>query len=341
MKGISGVEGTDDLSGPFDRSVTALADAYRYGLLDVQSEERSAHNDRLLGARTLGIEVTVPELAARCGLGNIDPQHTGGDSSRTAIEAALDVTPPPRGSRLVTVREDADAIGAMAVLAFRCANGCLSAGMRGRVDAIARSDRFDYGPWPGVRPLPGSVEDLDAAPFGAPALAAIRGACFDTRKATADKVAILLSWLLRGIEPETYRAAWRTRQQELLDALDKGEVLLETHSRGRIAVVETSRDDALRVAYHLAPVVVARKPHFRWRGKGEPHTRYAVTQWEPGWIDLVRVRDDLARREYGWGGSATFIASPQGIGSQIALADILDVAERHLLTAPLSEERRS
>ena len=61
------------LVGPHGVDDAAL-DAYTYGLLDPRAGV-AGENLPLLGAATLGIEVTVPELARRCGLGNIDPQH--------------------------------------------------------------------------------------------------------------------------------------------------------------------------------------------------------------------------------------------------------------------------
>jgi hypothetical protein len=93
---------------------------YNYGILRTdKSAEAEAHNKELLGPETLGIEVTVEWLAAQCGLGNIDPQHTeGGESS--AIERACTYSPLPRmGTNLVTIRPDKDSIGAMAILEIR------------------------------------------------------------------------------------------------------------------------------------------------------------------------------------------------------------------------------
>ncbi len=92
------------------------------------------HNEEWLGPNTLGIEVTRDAFAKRCGLGNIDPQHSDGptDYSRqdsSAIEAALTWELPPDGAKLVTLRYDKDAIGAMAVLMLRA---------DGRSDAIDR-----------------------------------------------------------------------------------------------------------------------------------------------------------------------------------------------------------
>lgn len=308
-------------------SVADISGGYRYGFLDPRP---GADNGGLLGARTIGIEVTVPEFAAGCGLGNLDPQHGEGDVSRAAIEAAVEVPLPPRESRLVTVRPDVDSCGAMAVLALRRAGVALGRGTRSRVDVVARADRFDRGRWPGVRPLPCAVEDLETKVSDGAALAAIRGACFDHEPSATDKVEVMIRWLLDGEEPPRYRQAWRAQQEDLIGALRRGEIRLESRFAGSVAVLETVRTDALDLGYRLAPVVVARNPAFRWRGTGNPHQRYAVAQWELGWIDMIKVRQELTRLEPGWGGSPTIIGSPQGKGSTLSLENVLTAVSRCL-----------
>jgi hypothetical protein len=47
-------------------------------LLPERMKGAAMHNAALLGELSYGIEVTEPGLAARCGLGNLDPQHTCG-----------------------------------------------------------------------------------------------------------------------------------------------------------------------------------------------------------------------------------------------------------------------
>ena len=63
---------------------------YRYALLKpLRAPGAEDWNAAILARPCLGIEVTEPELAARCVLGNIDPQHLGGiDTPRRDLAAA-------------------------------------------------------------------------------------------------------------------------------------------------------------------------------------------------------------------------------------------------------------
>ena len=253
-------------SGPED----AALDAYAYGLLDPRacagtSVDGGGDNARLLGPTTLGIEVTVPELARWCGLGNIDPQHGGGigvgnPAAAAAIEACLTATPPPAGATLVTVRPDLDAFGAMAVLALRRAGRHPSLAMRARIERAARADRFDHGPWPGPRPLPTTADELAVATSQDPALVAVTGAMFDRERSARERVRLAARWLTSGAEPPGYRERWTDRANVLLDGLASGAVAVETAAEGRIAVMTSRIQGSLRLGYCAAPVVVAHDP---------------------------------------------------------------------------------
>ena len=198
---------------------------YRFALLDLRPIPAAEEgNAKLLGPNTLGIEVTIPALAARCGLGNLDPQHSGGDASRAALEEALnwrtygpEAELPPDGATLATVRADLDAVGAMAVFSLRREvdwgedeeNPLLESEFLGRIGMIAESDKFGRGCWPGQRPLPSGdnpwPEGSASAESSRP-LAAIAAAVMDFKVPLTDRVSVMERWLLTGEEPEQYRA---------------------------------------------------------------------------------------------------------------------------------------
>lgn len=284
---------------------------YTYALLDPRrSPEAHAHNDEILGdgATVLGIEVTVPELAARCGLGNIDPQHLGGDAATAAIDAAWTHPLPPNGTTLVTVRADADALGAMAILEYR-AGSPGGGGWNDEYDVGARAaqisavDRESMRPWPGVRELPGPQELM-----GGPA-ASVAAVAMDPRRSIAERVGLVTDWLVTGqfagsedLQRELHTEGRAVIRQTDVD-VDSG-----------VAVVTTGRQ-GVRLGYYRAGVVVATNPTFRFAG-GEPHRKHTVARWNStvlmDWDGLLSA---LREREPGWGGSSSIIGSPQGVPS--------------------------
>jgi hypothetical protein len=147
--------------------------------------EAKKPSDILDPSTTLGIEITVPEVATRCGLGNLDGQHGTGsvpydegainallgrnDWGGAAIAIALAVYPPVDGTIFATSRPDLDSIGAMAVLVLR------SLGLAEHIDrelvkAIAAADSFRSGAWTPCSlpteesPWPRGASTIDSTP---------------------------------------------------------------------------------------------------------------------------------------------------------------------------------
>ena len=329
---LSATDGGRPLVGVAPDAGETVLDAYTYGLLDPRPGA-AGENRSLLGTTTLGIEVTVPELARGCGLGNIDPQHGGGAgigmSWATAIEACLTEPPPPAGATLVTVRPDLDAFGAMALLAYHRVGGKPGPAMRARIDRAARADRFDHGPWPGPRPLPVTIDDFAAVTNQDPALVAVTGAMFDRELAVRERVGIAARWLETGAEPAGYRERWTAHARVLIAGLASGAVEVEETAGGRIALVTSRLPGSLRLGYGRAPVVIAHDP-------GAPDAdppalrRVVVAQYARGYVDLGGVCEMLARQEPGWGGSSTILGSPQGRARGLGVETIIAVVARHL-----------
>lgn len=286
--------------------------AFRFGVLNPRD---AAAGGAYLGPSALGIEVTVPALAARCGLGNIDPQHApGSDGDRAAIEAALDWPLPPDGSTLATIRPDLDSLGAMAVLAIRADGIAIDAAARRRIGEIAAADRHDRGPWPGARPLAAAL--ADPTPLAALALAVA-----DVTLTLQERVALLSRWLIDGVVPEAYQQLAAAARQELTAAVTTGAVRIRALCGNRVAVVIATRSEALRLGYCLAPVVIALNPKFRLDG-GPPCRKFTVAQYRAGYADFAALRTALAARETGWGGTPTILGSPQGTGSRLSLVTV-------------------
>ena len=305
---------------------------YRCGLLHPAPRSAQDHlnNDALLGPRTLGIEVTIPDFAARCGLGNIDPQHDGGDDPRAAIEVCLDYPLPRTGATLVTIRPDIDALGGMALLLLRADGQALPGAGRARVQMVAAQDRFARGAWPGVRPLPQTWEEFLELQEGGAELAGLAACVADHRAPVADRIRQCAAWLMEGAEPGEYGEAVTTRARALCTALQDGAIQVRAACDGRAAIAEGVAEGAIRLGYCRAPVLIGLHPRFRFAG-GEPHRKFTICQHEAGYLDLPAVVAELNRMEPGWGGSRTIVGSPQGSSSILSIEEVTAVVARHLL----------
>ncbi len=303
---------------------------FKFGILDPRPVGTEA-NALLVGPNTFGVEVTIPALAAQCCLGNLDPQHSGQNADQAAIEAALTVELPVEGSTLVTVRADLDSIGAMALLEIRSRNGQFSAAAVARILRVAAADKFARGHWAGVKPLPTTENpwpEKNASASDTRELAAIAAAVADFKVAIADRVAWMEKWLLTGEEPCAYRAQVDKERSDMIAALESGAITHRTE--GKIAVVVSTHRAATMVGYSLAPVVVALNREFSFQG-GPKHSKFTVSQYEAGYLDLKAAFTELSALEAGWGGSPTIGGSPQGINSTLKIEQVVEIVSKHLI----------
>ena len=82
------------------------------------------------------------------------------------------------------------------------------------------------------------------------------------------------------------------------------------------------------LGYRFAPLVVA------FAGRDIPR-QVTIAQFSAGYVDLAAVASDLNAEEPGWGGSATIVGSPQGVGSRLSEARILMAVESYRAATPL------
>lgn len=280
----------------------------------------------------LGIEVTIPALASRCDLGNIDPQHTSSNPDQAAIELALTCELPADGATIITVRPDLDSLGSMAVLSLRAKGTGISSAM-GRIGQIAESDKFARGGWPGTRPLPTTENpwpESGASASDSRPLAAIAAAVSDFKASLADRVSTMEQWLMTGEEPQSYRNQVERDRADMIAALESGKISVSTVADGKIALVVSTHRAATMVGYTQAAVVVALNPEFRVQG-GEPHAKFTVCQFSLGFDNLQAAMAELQVLETGWGGSPTIIGSPQGVASTLTTEQVVEVVSRNLL----------
>jgi len=289
-------------------------------------------NDKVFANPVYGIEVTVPALAKRC-MANLDPQHSGGNVNRAAIEDALTAELPAEGTTLATVRADLDAVGSMSVFNLRAKGESLEPAME-RIALVAAADKFSRGGYSGPKSLPTRSNPWDESSATAESsrpLAAIAAAVMDFKVPLADRVSTMERWLLTGDEPEQYRTQFEKERLDMITAMETGQIKYETSSDGRIAVVESTHRAATSVGYSLAPVVIARNPAFKLGG-GEAHVKFTICAFEPKFADIKSALAELATLEAGWGGSPTIGGSPQGVSSALTIDQVVAVVEKHLLT---------
>ena len=286
-------------------------------------------NAPLLGSHTLGIEVTEPDLAAGCGRGNIDPQHSPGGDGRAAIEAAMRWPLPPAGTRLVTIRADADALGAMAVLRLRATHGRLPSAAILRVLHLAACDAFDLGCWEcwrmrrGPMPRPAAVADvahLSMRHAQATAIATDPGHSLDQR---VDRMA---GWLQTGVFPADAAASAVTYLSRLAAAWNDGRIRVDVDLDGTLATVRAEAPSGLALGYRFAPVVIGDA------GDRIPR-RVTIAQFERGHANLRAVARALGALEPGWGGSDIIVGAPQGIGSSLPAETIRRIVSLNLTAA--------
>ncbi len=337
----------------------------KFGVLDPRPiPVAESANSALLGPNTIGIEVTIPTLATRCGRGNIDPQHTGGDETKTAIEIACEqvescfegrpccgggwdsyycpecdggqqpsYSPERRWSDavLVTVRPDLDSVGAMAVYSLAVQGKSLAPAMK-RIQMVATADKFARGGYPGPKPLPTRDNPWDESSATAESsrpLAAIAAAVMDFKVPLADRVVTMEKWLLTGDEPAQYRPQVEKERLDMITAMEAGQIKSETRSDGRIAVVESTHRAATSVGYSLAPVVVALNPSFK-QGPSEPYKKFTICAFEAKFADIKSALAELETLEAGWGGSPTIGGSPQGVSSVLTIDQVVEVVAKYL-----------
>ena len=303
---------------------------YFFAQIDPRPASEDANNsifNTLTGV--LGIEVTIPKWAEKCSLGNIDPQHLGGNSQMAAIQEALSYELPPEGATLATIRCDLDSIGSMAVICLRSNDIKIPSEAMIRITQVAQSDIFANGIWQ-ASVLPTNENRWPTGSAEASAtqeLAAMAALVSDFKLPLAERVEAMKNWILTGEESSSHREKVETERDALIEALQDGTI--EYRLVDGIALVQSTHRAAMMVGYSLAPVVVALNPEFGF-GDSPKIKKFTIAQHETGHVNLQEVLTELSKLEDGWGGSATIGGSPQGVSSQLSIEQVEEVVKKHL-----------
>lgn len=303
-----------------------MTTGYVFELLDPRPQGADANDAVFEAARNgvLGIEITIPTLAERCTLGNLD-HHGPVSTSETpsACEQALEMYKraewndwPGDDITLVTVRADADSVMAMAVFAYW---------------EFERSQSASYLPWDHaiVREI-GRMDRLGPAggPYSPKAVAIARVTADFRRplKERVDWVEVFLRW--PDDRKEEVEALCAETEAELEAARQASEITVVAD--GRIATVVSTHRMAFQIGYEVAPVVVALNPAMPVQD-GEPIVKYTIARYDnhiP--CDIMGAAADLDKIERGWGGRGDIAGSPQGVSSKLTLEQVVEAVTHHL-----------
>ena len=279
-----------------------------------QQEKERLRALRVQGKKIIGLEMTVPDLAKYCHK-NIDPQHTEGNAdeccAKTVAENAATLLGDYRGQDVVFVtnRVDLDSIAAY-VIGDRYLQGETTE----YNDSLAQINEHDAHlgeEWKGPKPIEQAF-DPDNKPA---ALASTIKVFMVTPKNIED----VRTFIDTGNVEESTMDNYRTVQRGIIERVKSGEIRVDVV--GGVAYVETPLPCATNVGYSFAPVVVATNPTMR-NPDGTTYRKVSICQHEAGYVDLEAVKRKLATNEAGWGGSPTFIGSPQGQDCTTELSDI-------------------
>jgi hypothetical protein len=326
-------------------SVADSTRRYFFGQLKTDgSPESNSFNNHWLGKKTLGIEVTDPALAPRCGLGNIDPQHVVGGGKSSAVERALEWPLPADGSNIVTIRLDKDSLSTMAVFLLG------SEGRDHKIDKLLLNwiGALDNAPFRQVRDTHPELYDMFKGARHTDAINVIaKGHGNEPLAARVKAVANILTGEMPASELAALVAQfdrWRENRSYASETFEPVKFC------GNVALYREPRryDDVRSYANPRHAVVVINDPE-RYTSQGGLQDRWCVVrQEEPvkvfdraGFEVAINAAEAAARgltqaecikQSLVWGGTKNLVVSPQGAarGTKLTECQILELARRHL-----------
>lgn len=288
-------------------------------------------NDNILASidakNTLGVEVTIPKLAAFCGLGNID-HHRKGDDSNTpsACEQALDW--PYLDCNVIGVLADADTLTAMAVLWAKV--------FRYESDACFYSENGFYPETSGYEVDKNLVYKIGLIDRKGPA------SCLkELEDLRVQYIRAIAAQRNMYVDEQVYNIMLVLCGKELtekdLDLIKLENLkLIEAEKASKVTkikdfvIVESSHQMATQIGYKYGDVLICINPLFPKdfkdysKGTYRKITLCKRDEFVPYNINFSKLND----LENGWGGRPTIGGSPQGIDSILTIDQILDSIEK-------------
>lgn len=294
-----------------------------------KENQREIETQKLLklkqeGYTLIGLEMTEPTLASLCDI-NIDPQHTDQKTSQSCVKEIFQnfeeiVAPltPLEDKKIIflTNRVDLDSIASYVVfnkLANKKTISTLS------VKQINAHDTFKTLPWEKEKNIEEAFNPFDKTKALASTIKPFM--------VTESNIKNVETFLDNGSVDENIMASYQASEQNIINKVKSKEI--NVSKKGGIAFVETTLPCATDVGYCYAPIVIAINPQMR-SADGYTYRKVSICQHEEGYVDLKSLKEILQEKEQGWGGSPTFIGSPQGTSTNITKEELQKLVYKHL-----------
>lgn len=253
----------------------------------------------------MGIEIVSDELK-KPGMRNHDHHGDGATvHDPAAIDLALKEDLPEDGTVIAIEREDADSIGAAAVLKSRLEGRYID---RSVVRAISRMDRF--GP--------------HVVPMHKKLVTALSRVATSRDLSLDDKIAFAQSVLDRTVDREEVKELVRQRNQDYKEARKK--LTIKLHLGGKFAVVVGNARFGPDLAYEAgADYVLAFNPTFP-ASDGGTYQKFTISvRNHLVEFPLEAILTELRKREPGWGGRGTILGSTRDQDTLFTVEEVTNI----------------
>jgi hypothetical protein len=268
------------------------------------------------GKNVLGIEVTVPEFADKCNLGNLD--HHGencDDNTPSACEQALNIPicKIPMGSTLFTIKPDLDSVTAMAVIISRVSGRPVD------TDLVIKAGELDR--------LGSRFKNKDYR------LIAMAKKASDNSINLEDRVRWIQHLFENKIPKNEIKKVIEARMAEYDEAMNEGSDNIKLFGRNNeIALVISTRRWAMGRGYEKAPVVVAYNPEYVLPDNSGTIERYSVGQrYGYSKLNMKSFISEISQYEEGWNGRTNIVGSPQYKSSKLSPMEVVEIVNRNII----------
>jgi hypothetical protein len=284
----------------------------------------------------IGIEVFDKDISQLCHL-NFDPQHSDGNYKNTALETVFNIKFDLKEIAydffdvlLITIKSDLDSISSIALINMVLKDKFeLNGDLILRLKALSLSDRHgmdeDWKPnikYDGFK-LPNYTK------YGIPiSLVTLIG---DINLNINYKIKIMMEYLINRVfeNSEKYTNIAIDKLLKLKDSTTHKIII-----PNKLIYVESTYRGAIGFGYKQAPVVIAKNSHYAFGKKINRYfgIKYTIAQYKENYIDIELIKEEITKREVGWGGSKVIIGSPQTKPSELSTNELIELVKKYGIT---------